>query len=68
MTTHRASHVKSLVTLGRAVVELGTKAREEYEEETENRIKIMNCYKEEQLLERQVRSRVFFCVFCNLRK
>ena len=36
MTTHRASHVKSLVTLGWAVVELGTKAREEYEEETEN--------------------------------
>lgn len=37
MRTHRASHVKSSVTLGRAiVVELGTKAREECEEETEN--------------------------------
>ena len=33
----RASHVKSVVTLGWAiVVELGTKAREECEEETEN--------------------------------
>ena len=60
--------MKSLVTLGRAVVELGTKAREEDEEDTENRRKIMNCYKEEQLLERHVRSRGFFCLFCNLRK
>lgn len=35
MRTHRVSHVKSLVTLGRAVMaEIGIKARGECEEET----------------------------------